>query len=95
MQLENRPLRQTMEEILKLNGVLSVSNATGEFDLIVVVFLESRRELKRFLIEDLIRIDGIKSKETFVFLDDLNKWVEMLHTSIYGVRRSSVKKTHL
>jgi Lrp/AsnC family transcriptional regulator for asnA, asnC and gidA len=77
MQLENRPLRETMERILKLSGVLSVSNATGEFDLIVEVFLESRGELKRFLIEELTKIDGIKSTETFVFLDGLNKWVEL------------------
>ena len=77
MQLANRPLRETMEKILELAGVLSVSNATGEFDLIVEVFLESRRELKRFLMEDLSRIDGIKSTETFVFLDGLNKWVEL------------------
>ena len=77
MQLENRPLRETMEKILKLKGVLSVSNATGEFDLIVEVFVESRRELKRFLMEDLSHIEGIKSTETFVFLDGLNKWVEL------------------
>jgi len=77
IQLENRSLGETMENILKLDGVMSVSNVTGEFDLIVEVFLDSRSELKRFLIEELTRIGGIKSTDTFVFLDGLNKWVQL------------------
>jgi DNA-binding Lrp family transcriptional regulator len=77
MQLERRTQRETMREIAKLKDVLSVCNSTGEYDLFVEVLLESREALNRFLFEDLSRIDGIKSTETFVFLDALNKWVEL------------------
>lgn len=77
MQLEHRTQRETMREISQLKDVLSVCNSTGEYDLFVEVLLESREELNRFLFDDLSKIDGIKSTETFVFLDALNKWVEL------------------
>lgn len=77
IQIENRSLGETMGSIMKLDGVMSVSNVTGDFDLIVEVFLESRSALKRFLVEELTGVGGIKGTETFVFLDGLNKWVQL------------------
>jgi len=77
MQLERRTQKQTMENISQLKGVVSVSNATGRYDLLVEIFLDSQKELNKFLMEDLSRIDGIKATETFVYLDAINKWVEM------------------
>ncbi len=52
-------------------------NATGRYDLLVEVFLDSQKELNKFLMEDLSKIGGIKATETFVCLDAINKWVEM------------------
>lgn len=77
MQLENRTQVETMKKIAQLKDVLFVSNASGEYDLFVEVFLESRKDLNRFLFEDLAKIDGIRSTETFVYLDALNKWIEL------------------
>ena len=77
MQLERRNHKKIMERISQLKGVVSVCNATGQYDLLVEVFLESRKELNKFLIEDLSKIDGIKATETFVYLDAINKWIEL------------------
>lgn len=77
MQLERRTQKQTMETISQLRGVVSVTNVTGRYDLLVEVFLDSQKELNKFLMDDLSRIDGIKATETFVYLDAINKWVEM------------------
>jgi len=77
MQLERRTHKKTMETISKLRGVMSVCNATGRYDLLVEVFLDSQRELNRFLMEDLSRIGGINTTETFIYLDAINKWVEL------------------
>lgn len=77
MQLERRTQKQTMETISQLRGVVSVSNATGRYDLLVEIFLDSQKELNKFLMEDLSRIGGIKTTETFVYLDAINKWVEL------------------
>ncbi len=77
MELERRTHKKTMETISKLRGVVSVCNATGRYDLLVEVFLDSQKELNKFLMEDLSKIGGIKATETFVCLDAINKWVEM------------------
>jgi len=77
MQLERRTQKQTMEIISQLRGVVSVANVTGRYDLLVEVFLDSQKELNKFLMDDLSKIGGIKATETFVSLDAINRWVEM------------------
>ena len=53
MELERRTHKKTMETISTLRGVVSVCNATGRYDLLVEVFLNSQKELNKFLMEDL------------------------------------------
>lgn len=77
MQLEKRTHRRTMAKISELKGVVSVCNVTGDFDLFVEVLVDSREELNKFLVEDLSKIEGIRTTETFVYLDAINKWIEM------------------
>ena len=75
MGLEKRDHRQIMEKIVRLSGVKSVINSTGRYDLLAEVFFHSREELRSFLMEDLNRIGGILSSETFIYLDAIRKWV--------------------
>ena len=77
MELEKRTHAATMEKIAGVKGVLSVSNVTGKYDLLVEVFLDSRQGLKKFLVEDLSTIEGIKRTETFIVLDAVDKWIEL------------------
>lgn len=76
MSLEKRDHRRLMEKIAMLNGVKSVINSTGRYDLLAEVFFHSREELRSFLMEDINQIGGILSSETFIYLDALRKWVE-------------------
>ena len=76
MELESRTHHDSMKIIGQLEGVLSVCNTAGEYDLFVEVFLKSRGELNKFLFEMLPKIDGIKSTHTFVYLDARDKWIE-------------------
>ena len=75
--LEKRANREIMEAIADLNGVQSVVNVTGRYDLIIEVCAESRDALRRFLVEGLSTIPGITSSESFVFLEAIDKWVKM------------------
>jgi Lrp/AsnC family transcriptional regulator for asnA, asnC and gidA len=75
MELEKRTHRRTMEQIAALPGVLSVANVTGSYDLVVEVFLPSRDALNTFLFEELAAVEGIRSTETFVLLEAINKWI--------------------
>ena len=77
LDLEKGRHRGTMETLDSLNGVVSVTNVTGRFDLVIEVFMESRKLLKEFLMEELSNVKGIKSTETFLYLESINKWIEL------------------
>ena len=76
MSLEKRDHRQIMEKIVRMNGVKSVINSTGRYDIVAEVFFHSREELRSFLMENLNKIGGILSSETFIYLDAIQKWVD-------------------
>lgn len=75
--LESPANREVMEKISKFKGVQSVNNVTGRYDLVIEVFMDSRSELRRFLLEELSTVDGVRSSESFVFLESINKWAEL------------------
>ena len=77
MELEKRTHTITMKKISQLKGVVSVCNVSGRYDLLVEIFLESRQDLNRFLIDSLSSVGGINRTETFIVLDAMNKWVEL------------------
>jgi Lrp/AsnC family transcriptional regulator for asnA, asnC and gidA len=76
MKLERRNHTKIMQKISQLNGVKSVVNLTGRYDILVEVFFDSREELRSFLVEDINKVGGILSSESYIFLDAINKWVE-------------------
>lgn len=65
-----------MERVSELVAVQSVINVTGRFDLVLEVFVHSRKDMHRFLVEDLATIKEITSTESFIYLEAMNKWVE-------------------
>ena len=75
--LEKRATREIMETIAALDGVQSVVNVTGRYDLLIEVCAASRNALRRFLVESLSAIPGISSSESFIYLEAVNKWVKM------------------
>ena len=72
---ESRLLERKAEEVALLPNVLSVSLASGRYDLIAEVLLDSNRGLVRFLTEELSTIEGILASESFIMLKNYNKYV--------------------
>jgi Lrp/AsnC family transcriptional regulator for asnA, asnC and gidA len=72
---ESRLLESKAEEVAKLENVLSVSIASGRYDLIAEVLVDSNRGLVRFLTEELSSVDGVLSSESFLMLKSYNKFV--------------------
>lgn len=75
--LEAPANKEVMEQISRFKGVQSVNNVTGRYDLVIEVFVDSRKELRQFLVEDLGTISGVSGTESFVFLETINKWAEI------------------
>jgi Lrp/AsnC family transcriptional regulator for asnA, asnC and gidA len=60
------------EAFSALRGVVSVSVVTGRFDLIVTVLLQEGFGLLEFYTEEVARIEGVQSVETFVVYKGFN-----------------------
>jgi Lrp/AsnC family transcriptional regulator for asnA, asnC and gidA len=60
------------EEFSRVRGVVSVSVVTGRFDLILVVLLKEGFGLLEFYTEEVSRLEGVQSVETFVVYKSYN-----------------------
>ena len=60
------------EEISKLKGVISVNVVTGRYDLIILVLFKKGFGLLEFYTEEISKVNGINSVETFVVYKSYN-----------------------
>ena len=72
---ESKLLARKAEELSRLKNVLSVSIASGRYDLIAEVLLDSNKGLVHFLTEELSTVEGILSSESFILLKNYGKYV--------------------
>ncbi len=59
-------------EFSRLRGVISVGVVTGRFDLIVTVLLKEGFDLLEFYTQEVSRLTGVRSVETFVVYKGYN-----------------------
>ena len=67
------------EEISRLKGVISVSVVTGRYDLMVLVLFKKDFGLLEFYTDEISRIQGIASVETFVVYKSYNLKVPYIY----------------
>ena len=60
------------KEFSQMRGVVSVSVVTGRFDLILMVLLKEDFDLLEFYTEEVSKVDGVQSVETFVVYKSYN-----------------------
>lgn len=73
--LDKYHLDKKLEEIAAMNQVNWCAVVTGHYDVIAeITTLDGMQGLYRFLSEDLNKIGGIKSSETFVVIKAKRKW---------------------
>lgn len=66
IKLSEMNLVEKGEEISKLKGVISVSVVTGRYDLLVFVLFKKGFGLLEFYTEEMSKVAGVRSVETFV-----------------------------
>jgi Lrp/AsnC family transcriptional regulator for asnA, asnC and gidA len=72
----HKELDQKIEQISGLNNIHWAAVVTGRFDIIVeIVTSDGMLGLYRFLTEDLPRVGGIRSSESFMVMKAKRKWV--------------------
>lgn len=62
-------------EIADLENVLSASIVSGRYDILIEVLVESNSGLVCFLTEELAKVKGLTTSESFVFLRSYKKFV--------------------
>jgi Lrp/AsnC family transcriptional regulator for asnA, asnC and gidA len=72
----HKELDQKIEQISKLNQIHWAAVVTGRFDILVEILTsDGMLGLYRFLTEDLPRVGGIRSSESFMVMKAKRKWV--------------------
>jgi len=55
-----------IEELFKIPGVREISEVTGRFDILVIMFAKNLPEMHRLISEEIGKIQGIVSSESFI-----------------------------
>ena len=64
---------QIHQHLLQIPEVVSISEVTGRFDMIVSIYARDLEALHTVVIEEIGKIDGIQNTETFVELQKTDK----------------------
>ena len=64
---------QIHKNLLEVAEVVSISEVTGRFDIIIRIYAQDLEDLHTVVIEKIGKIDGIQNTETFVELQKTNK----------------------
>ena len=64
---------QIRKKLLEISEVVSISEVTGRFDIMIQVYAQDLEELHTIVIEKIGKIDGIQNTETFVELEKTSK----------------------
>jgi len=79
IKLKSMNLVDVGEEFSTLRGVASVCVVTGRFDLIITIMLTRGFGILEFYTEEVAKVDGVRSVETFVVYKSFNLRVPMIH----------------
>jgi Lrp/AsnC family transcriptional regulator for asnA, asnC and gidA len=72
LKAEPKKVKQMVEKIGKLKGVVTVASVSGRFDIMAVVFFNEKHSHRDFIFNELAKLDGVISVETFFTMDAVN-----------------------
>jgi len=64
---------QIHKKLLEVSEVISISEVTGRFDIMIRVYTQDLEDLHTVVIEKIGKIEGIQNTETFVELQKTDK----------------------
>ena len=64
---------QIQKKLLEIAEVVSISEITGRFDIMIQIYAQDLEELHTIVIEKIGKIEGIQNTETFVELQKTSK----------------------
>ena len=64
--MDSKQRDNVIEELFKIPGVREISEVTGRFDILVIMFAKNLPEMHRLISEEIGKIQGIVSSESFI-----------------------------
>ena len=64
--MDSKQRGEVIEELFKIPGVREISEVTGRFDILVIMFAKNLSEMHRLISEEIGKIQGIVSSESFI-----------------------------
>ena len=64
--------QKAVKQIGKLKGVVTAGCVTGRFDIMALVFFNDKHTHRDFIFNELAKVDGLVSVETFFVMDAVN-----------------------
>jgi len=64
--MDSKQRDNVIEELFKIPGVREISEVTGRFDILVSMFAKNLPEMHRLISEEIGKIQGIVSSESFI-----------------------------
>ena len=62
-----------IQELFKIDGVREVAEVTGRFDILVTMYSKSLDEMHKIVSEQIGRIEGVQSSESFIEMKSRQK----------------------
>ena len=62
-----------IEELFKIEGIREIAEVTGRFDILVTMHSKSLDQMHKLVSEQIGRIDGIQSSESFIEMKSRQK----------------------
>ena len=64
--MDSKQRDNVIQELFKITGVREVSEVTGRFDILVTMYAENLNEMYRIVSDDIGKIQGVTSSESFI-----------------------------
>ena len=64
--MDSKKRDTVIDELFKIEGVREIAEVTGRFDILVTLYAHSLDEMHRIVSENIGKIDGVSSSESFI-----------------------------
>ena len=71
--IDSKKRDHVIDELFKIDGVREVAEVTGRFDILVTMYSKSLDQMHKMVSEQIGRIDGIQSSESFIEMKSRTK----------------------
>jgi len=71
--MDSKKRDHIIEELFKIDGVREIAEVTGRFDILVTMYSKSLEQMHKIVSEQIGRIDGVQSSESFIEMKSRTK----------------------